>query len=139
LAETGYVEDRNVSIEYRRAEDQYDRLPSLARELVQRPSTSSLPPAARWPLPAKAATEVIPTVFMIGSDPVELGLVAGLNRPGGNRTGVAYLNVEERCQASRSADLAADDVRFVLNLKAAKALGLSVPDKLLALADEVIE
>jgi putative tryptophan/tyrosine transport system substrate-binding protein len=94
LAETGFIEDRNVSIEYRWAEDQYDRLPTLARELVQRHVNVLVAAGSPVALPAKAATSAIPTVFMIGSDPVELGLVAGLNRPGGNRTGVAYLNVE---------------------------------------------
>jgi putative ABC transport system substrate-binding protein len=94
LAETGFAEDRNVTIEYRWAEDQYHRLPSLAKELVQRRVTVLVAAGSPAALPAKAATAVIPTVFMIGSDPVELGLVASLNHPGGNLTGVAYLNVE---------------------------------------------
>jgi putative ABC transport system substrate-binding protein len=94
LADTGYVEDRNVTIEYRWADDEYDRLPALALELVQRQVEVLVAAGSPVALPAKAATSVIPIVFMIGSDPVELGLVAGLNRPGGNLTGVAYLNVE---------------------------------------------
>jgi putative tryptophan/tyrosine transport system substrate-binding protein len=94
LAETGYVEERNVTIEYRWADDEYDRLPALALELVQRRVAVLVAAGSPAALPAKAATTVIPIVFMIGSDPVELGLVAGLNRPGGNLTGVAYLNVE---------------------------------------------
>jgi putative ABC transport system substrate-binding protein len=94
LAESGYVEDRNVMIEYRWADDEYDRLPALAVELVQRGVAVLVAAGSPAALPAKAATTVIPIVFMIGSDPVELGLVAGLNRPGGNLTGVAYLNVE---------------------------------------------
>jgi len=94
LAETGYVEDRNVTIEYRWADDQYERLPALAVELVQRRVAVLVAAGSPTALPAKAATTVIPTVFMVASDPVELGLVASLNRPGGNLTGVAYLNVE---------------------------------------------
>ena len=94
LAESGYVEDRNVTIEYRWADEKYDRLPALAVELVQLGVAVLVAAGSPAALPAKAATTVIPIVFMIGSDPVELGLVAGLNRPGGNLTGVAYLNVE---------------------------------------------
>jgi putative tryptophan/tyrosine transport system substrate-binding protein len=92
LNETGYVEGRHLASEYRWAEDHYDRLPALAAELVQRPATVIVAvggPASA--LAAKVATKSIPIVFAMSSDPVNLGLVASLNRPGGNVTGATTL------------------------------------------------
>jgi putative tryptophan/tyrosine transport system substrate-binding protein len=95
LAEKGYVEDRNFAIEYRWAEEHYDRLPMLAMELArQRVAVIVAAGSVAAAAAAKAATTTIPIVFMIGSDPVEHGFVASLNRPGGNLTGIAYLNIE---------------------------------------------
>ena len=95
LGETGYVEGNNVTIEYRWAEDHYDRLPGLAEELVRRKmdviaTTGGIVSA----LAAKAATSAIPIVFAMGDDPVAAGVVTSFARPGGNITGVSFFAIE---------------------------------------------
>jgi putative ABC transport system substrate-binding protein len=119
LRESGYEDGRNVAIEYRSAEGQYDRLPALAADLVRRRSAVIAAvggsPAA---LAAKLATTSLPIVFQVGVDPVEAGLVASLSRPGGNLTGVANLAVEvgpKRLELLRELVPTASDIAVLFN------------------------
>ena len=143
LAETGHVEGRNVTIEYRWAEGRYDRLPELAAELVRRRVDVIAAVASSSPgLAAKAATSTIPIVFQTGADPVVDGLLASMNRPGGNVTGVSRMTVAldpKRLELLHEAVPRATVVALLVNQdspradveveqvqKAAQSLGLTV-------------
>ena len=119
LGELGFIEGENVTVEYRWAEGVNTRLPALAAELVQR-RVNVLVAGGGTPsaLAAKAGTRVIPIVFEVATDPVAIGLVASLNRPGGNVTGIANLNVEtapKRLELLRQLLPAAANVAVLVN------------------------
>jgi putative ABC transport system substrate-binding protein len=94
MREAGYVEEQNLTIEYRWGEDRHDRMPALAAELIQRRVALIVAAGNEAVAAAKATTDSIPIVFALGDDPVELGFVASLSRPGGNVTGVTFVTSE---------------------------------------------
>jgi putative tryptophan/tyrosine transport system substrate-binding protein len=118
LTEAGFIEGRNVAIEYRWADARYDRLPALAAELVRIPVAVLVATGITAAVATKAATATIPIVFNTGGDPIRFGLVASLNRPGRNVTGVASLGKElvaKRFELLREMVPKADAIAFLVN------------------------
>jgi putative tryptophan/tyrosine transport system substrate-binding protein len=145
LTEMGYVEGRNLAIEYRWAKDQTERLPELAADLAQLPVAAIVTISTGAALALQAVTKSKPIVFSIGTDPVKIGLVAGLNRPGGNLTGIYNLNYEvaaKRLEVLRLIVPTATSIAHLVNpanpafsetetremQKAARILGVSLLD-----------
>jgi putative ABC transport system substrate-binding protein len=132
LRESGVVEGRNVAIEYRWAEEQFDRLPELANQLVRRNVAVLVTPgSAPAALAAKAATKTVPIVFETGADPVAVGLVPSLSRPGGNVTGITALTFEtgpKRLEILREALPAANLIAVLVNPTAGGAVGRQATD-----------
>jgi len=136
LNEAGYVEGRNVAIEYRWAEGHYDRLPALAADLVQQKVTVIAATSTPAALAAKAATSTVPIVFTTGGDPIKLGLVASLGRPGGNVTGSTQLSVEvgpKRLELAR--ELFPGATTFALLVNPTNPIAAAVSKDLEAVAD----
>ena len=118
LKENGYVESENLTVVYRWAEGHHDRLPALAGELFRQQVAVIVSPGEPATLAAKAATTAIPIVFAVAEDPVRLGLVASLARPGGNLTGINFLNdelVAKRLELVRALVPAATRVAVLVN------------------------
>ena len=128
LAETGYTEGRNVAFEFRFAEGRFERIPELVADLVRRQvNVIAIPNTTASAVAAKAATQTIPIVFSLGSNPVEVGLVQSLNHPGGNVTGLTALQTavtSKRLGLLREVTPAATKIAFLLN-RANRALAES--------------
>jgi putative ABC transport system substrate-binding protein len=136
LNEAGYVDGQNATIEYHWADGHYDRLPALAADLVQQKVTVIAATSTPAALAAKAATSTVPIVFTTGSDPIKLGLVASLSRPGGNVTGSTQLSVElgpKRLELARELFPGATTVALLVN--PANPLVATVSKDLQAVAD----